>query len=65
MALGDVRITVSIGTVTVYESLGTTHQAPIDAADKNLYGAKRKGRNRMVGTILTPRPRGDGFEGPR
>lgn len=48
----DVKVTVSIGAVTVHESLETDHQSMIDAADKNLYEAKDRGRNQVFQTTL-------------
>ncbi len=43
-------VTASLG-VAVYPEDGITHEALVDTADKNLYRAKKAGRNRVCGSI--------------
>lgn len=48
------HITISIGVATAYLSNLSEPKLILQAADKNLYTAKQSGRNRVVGTTLTP-----------
>lgn len=52
----DAKITVSIGIVTNEDPLETNYHAMIDAADKNLYEAKRRGRNQVFQTAIPSNP---------
>jgi diguanylate cyclase (GGDEF)-like protein len=52
---GDLPVTVSIGVAGVGEVSSRTQSAMLSTADRNLYVAKREGRNRVVAS--TPRER--------
>jgi diguanylate cyclase (GGDEF)-like protein len=49
-AIGPVGVTISVG-VASWPDDGTTIQDVLDAADRRLYNAKQKGRNRVSGAI--------------
>lgn len=50
-----VKVTVSLGAVTSYESSGLNYRQLIALSDRALYDAKHKGRNQLVQTALTMR----------
>ena len=50
-----VKLTVSLGAVTSYESSGLNYRQLIALSDRALYDAKHKGRNQLVQTSLTMR----------
>ncbi|MEU7909378.1 diguanylate cyclase [Actinoplanes sp. NPDC049118] len=52
---GDLPVTVSIGVAAVSENSPPTQAATLSTADRNLYAAKRQGRDRVVAG--TPRER--------
>ena len=52
----DACVTVSIGVATARCLPGMTPELWIDAADKNLYAAKKSGRNRAVGGVFACTP---------
>ncbi|GAB1642124.1 diguanylate cyclase [Krasilnikovia sp. MM14-A1259] len=55
---GDLPVTISIGVAAANESTPRSQSAALSAADRNLYAAKRTGRNRVVaGTPPERRPR--------
>ena len=49
-AVGPIGVTISVG-VASWPDDGTTIQDVLDAADRRLYNAKQKGRNRVSGAI--------------
>ncbi|MEU4221828.1 GGDEF domain-containing protein [Actinoplanes sp. NPDC026623] len=53
--IGDRPVTISVGVATVSENSPPTQAATLSAADRNLYAAKRGGRNRVIAG--TPRER--------
>ena len=50
---GTMRVTVSIGVVTVPPGVVADAASVVSAADKNLYAAKESGRNRVVAGALS------------
>jgi two-component system, cell cycle response regulator len=54
--VSDLRTTISIGVCGAPGGVAVTHEEWVELADKNLYAAKRSGRNRVVVSDLSTTP---------